>query len=102
MSDQVAYFPGWKKKSIQEVLSRESSGAATPPHLRCSTPEPDTPDARHSAFFLERHKNDVEAYKMRLEGFRTSTLEGLLQGNTFPESVLGKGDSTSGASQDGA
>jgi hypothetical protein len=39
---------------------------------------------------------------MRLEGFRTSTLEGLLQGNTSPESVLGKGDSTSGASQDGA
>jgi hypothetical protein len=61
------------KKSVKEIMSSESYGATTPPHLRCSTPEPATYWAGESARFLQEFAEEVEAYKERSSGIGDST-----------------------------
>jgi hypothetical protein len=64
------------KKAIQNLVPQESSGAATPPHLRCRTPEPDEWAYKRSTEFLQKFAQDIEAYRMR------STETGNLTGGT--------------------
>lgn len=52
------------RKVIQKIASQESPGAVTPPHLRCSTPEPDTQEVIEYNYFLRQFAKDIEAYKL--------------------------------------
>jgi hypothetical protein len=64
------------KKAIQNLVPQESSGAATPPHLRCWTPEPDTWHDEEFGKFFQKFAEDIEAYRMR------STETGNMTGGT--------------------
>lgn len=80
-------------KSVQEIMSSESYGAATPPHLRCSTPDPATSSAKWSAEFLQKYAKEVEAYKERSSGIGNSTTESQSQDNPSPKATASNRDS---------
>ena len=65
---QFTEYRGRTQECLQRIASEGSSGAATPPHLRYATPEPDTWGAKRSAEFLQNHAKEVEAYKERSKG----------------------------------
>jgi hypothetical protein len=83
------------RRSIANVLSHGSSGPATPPHLRCYTPDPSTWEARESVRFLEKHAEDIEAYRIRSIGMGTLTDGTGLQDNNSPQLVINNADSDS-------
>jgi hypothetical protein len=85
--------PKRTQKSIQNISSRESSRAATPPHLRCWTPEPSTRDDKRSAEVLQEFAEDIEAYKMRSTEARASAVTVDLQDNGSAQPVTNKEDS---------
>jgi hypothetical protein len=72
----ITYERKRTKKAIQNLVPQESSGAATPPHLRCWTPEPDTGHDKRSTEFFQIFAQDIEAYRMR------STETGNMTGGT--------------------
>jgi hypothetical protein len=87
------------KRSIHDIMSSESCGAATPPHLRSSTPELSTPSAHLSAYFLREYAEEVEAYKRRSSGIGNSTAEPQPQDDTSPKATASNGDSPEHGSQ---
>ena len=80
------------KKSAQEIMSSESYGAATPPHLRCSTPDPATWMAESSADILQEYAEEVEAYK-GAPGIGNSTAEPQPQEDASPKVTASNRDS---------
>jgi hypothetical protein len=72
----ITYERKRTKKALQNLVPQESSGAATPPHIRCWTPEPDEREYRQSTKFLQKFAQDIEAYRMR------STETGKMTGGT--------------------
>jgi hypothetical protein len=87
------------KMSAQEIMSSESYGTATPPHLHCSTPKPSTWATRDSADFLEYYAEEVEAYKRRSSGTGNSTAEPQPQDDTSRKATASNGDSAERGSQ---
>lgn len=81
------------KKSIQTISSEESSREATPPHLRCWTPEPSAWDGKLCARVLQEFAEDIEAYKMRSTEARASAVTVELQDNNSAQPVTNKEDS---------
>ena len=79
-------------KPVQEIMSLESYGAATPPRLRYSTPDPDTSGAQNSAWFLQGYSKEVEAYKRRSSGIGNSTTEPQSQDDTSPKATASNRD----------
>ena len=86
------YFGVRTRKDLLRMASQERCNAPTPPHLRCSTPEPDTWDARYSAEFLPKFTREIEAYKLRSNGMGASTNGIQLHDKVSSQSVVGSGD----------
>jgi hypothetical protein len=88
------------KKDIQNLVPQESSGAVTPPHLRCWTPEPDTFKVIQSRDFLRKFAEEIEAYRMR--STETGNLTGGTgsQGNNCSQLATSNGNSIDWESQE--
>jgi hypothetical protein len=92
-------YQGWFSDCVQDAMSQEL-GAATPPHIRCSTPEPDTWQAEESVGFLARYAEEIEAYKTRSKGAGALAGGASLQDNNSPQLVTSNGDSRDCESQE--
>jgi hypothetical protein len=86
-------YPERTKNLIQNISSEESSREATPPHLRCWTPEPSTWEDKSSVEFLRKFAEDIEGYKMRSTEARASAVTIELQDNNSAQPITNKEDS---------
>ena len=74
-------------KSIHDIMSSEDSDLAIPQHIRCTTPDPSDWRGAIFAEFIQRHAEDIEAYKRRSSGNGSSTAEPQSEDDTSPKAT---------------
>jgi hypothetical protein len=85
-------------KSIHDIMSSEDSDLAIPQHIRCTTPDPSLFGGSF-AEFIQRHAEDIEAYKRRSSGNGSSTAEPQSEDDTSSKATASNGDSPDCGSQ---